>query len=58
MDFEQIRGAITPILGIILFIGVVRWAYGKKSKSVYDEAANLPFTEEEDSVPGDAPRGR
>jgi cytochrome c oxidase cbb3-type subunit 4 len=55
---ENIRGVLTPVLGIILFLGIARWAYGKKSQSVYDEAAMMPFTEEEDSVSGDSPRNR
>jgi len=53
MDLNDVRGVLTPLVGIILFLIVVRWAYGKGSKRVYDEAANLPFTDDDDSAPGE-----
>jgi cytochrome c oxidase cbb3-type subunit 4 len=51
MEFEDIRGVLTPLLGIVLFLAIVRWAFGKESKKVYDEAANLPFMDDDDSAP-------
>ncbi|MDR1351041.1 MAG: cbb3-type cytochrome c oxidase subunit 3 [Zoogloeaceae bacterium] len=48
MDINDIRGYLTPALGIVLFVWIVMWAYGKKSRQVYDEAANLPFADDED----------
>ncbi|GHT93731.1 hypothetical protein AGMMS49545_13670 [Betaproteobacteria bacterium] len=50
MDINDIRGLLTPIIGIILFLGIVMWAYGKKSKRGYDEAANLPFADDDDDT--------
>ncbi|MDR3322601.1 MAG: cbb3-type cytochrome c oxidase subunit 3 [Zoogloeaceae bacterium] len=55
MDFNDFRAVLTPLVGIILFLCVVKWAYGRKSKQVYDEAANLPFTEDDDSESGETP---
>ncbi|ADT87065.1 cytochrome c oxidase subunit CcoQ [Vibrio furnissii CIP 102972] len=31
----------------VCFIGVVWWAYGKKRKARFDEAANLIFADEQ-----------
>ncbi|MDR0736346.1 MAG: cbb3-type cytochrome c oxidase subunit 3 [Zoogloeaceae bacterium] len=48
MDISDIRGYLTPALGIVLFAWIVWWAYGKKSRQVYDDAANLPFADDDD----------
>ncbi|MDR0234310.1 MAG: cbb3-type cytochrome c oxidase subunit 3 [Zoogloeaceae bacterium] len=53
MDLNEVRGVLTPLVGIILFLCIVRWAYSKRSARVYEEAANLPFTDDDDSVPGE-----
>ncbi|MDR1848612.1 MAG: cbb3-type cytochrome c oxidase subunit 3 [Zoogloeaceae bacterium] len=53
MDLNTVREALTPLLGIILFFCIVRWAYSKRSARVYEEAANLPFMDDDDSVPGE-----
>jgi cytochrome c oxidase cbb3-type subunit 4 len=53
MDFNDIRGVLTPLLGIVLFLAIVRWVYGRKSGKVYEEAANLPFMDD-DTVPGNS----
>ncbi|MCL2076213.1 MAG: cbb3-type cytochrome c oxidase subunit 3 [Betaproteobacteria bacterium] len=54
MDLNDVHGALTPLLGLILFFAVVYWAYGKKSVSVYEEAANLPLMDDDDSAPGES----
>ena len=41
----MIRGIGTAVV-FIAFIGVVLWAYSKKRKSSFDEAANLPFADD------------
>jgi len=46
MDIGTIRGLGT-LLVFVAFIGVVIWAYSSKRKSSFDEAANLPFSDEE-----------
>ncbi|PTU75458.1 cbb3-type cytochrome oxidase subunit 3 [Pseudomonas mangrovi] len=46
MDIGLIRGLGT-LLVFVAFIGVVLWAYNSKRKSSFDEAANLPFSDEE-----------
>ena len=51
MDIGMIRGIGTAVV-FIAFIGVVLWAYSSKRKSSFDEAANLPFADEDDEQPG------
>ncbi len=46
MDINDLRGLSTLLL-MISFIGVCIWAYSSKRKSAFDEAAQLPFADEE-----------
>ena len=46
MDINDWRGLSTLFL-MISFIGLCIWAYSSKRKSTFDEAANLPFADEE-----------
>lgn len=46
MDIQTLRGLGT-ILVFVAFMGLVFWAYNSKRKSSFDEAANLPFADEE-----------
>jgi len=55
---SNLRDVLTPILGIVLFLGIAKWAYSRKSKAAYEEAANLVFADDDDSEPGAAPRPR
>ncbi len=43
------RGIETALL-LVLFIGLVIWVYSKKRKSSFDEAANLPFIDDDDHL--------
>ena len=45
--------SIWTVLLLILFIGIVFWAYSSRRQRAFDEAARLPL-EEEDFVPGRA----
>ncbi len=38
---------ITTLLVMISFLGVCYWAYSAKSKKSFDEAANLPFADDD-----------
>lgn len=44
-------GSVVTVLFFLLFIGIVWWAFHKENRKKFDEAANLPF--EEDDGPGD-----
>lgn len=57
MDINDFR-SITTVLGLLCFLGIVGWAYSRGSKKGFDEAANLPFAEDDDSVPGQSNRSR
>jgi len=46
MDINTLRGLSTLFL-LIAFIGLVFWAYSGKRKKEFDEAANLPFADED-----------
>jgi cytochrome c oxidase cbb3-type subunit 4 len=46
MDINDLRGFSTAFL-MVAFIGLCIWAYSKKRKKSFDEAANLPFADEE-----------
>lgn len=47
MDTGTVRGIITGVL-MVAFIGIVAWAYSRRRKPDFDEAANLPFADEDD----------
>ncbi|RAH38793.1 cbb3-type cytochrome c oxidase subunit 3 [Halomonas sp. SL1] len=47
MDMGTLRGIITGLL-LIGFIGLVCWAYSKRRKPDFDEAANLPFADDDE----------
>lgn len=46
MDINDLRGLSTLFL-MIAFIGLCFWAYSSKRKKTFDEAALLPFADEE-----------
>ena len=43
MDINDMR-VVIAVLAFIAFMGIVIWAYSKKRKGDFDEAAMLPFT--------------
>ncbi len=47
MSFGLIHGLLTALL-MILFGGIVWWAFSSRQKKRFDEAANLPFADEDD----------
>ncbi len=42
MDINTVRGLLTALL-IIIFVAIYFWAFNKRRKSAFDEAAMLPF---------------
>ena len=46
MDIGTLRGLGT-VLVFVAFVGVVLRAYSSKRKNSFDEAANLPFADDE-----------
>lgn len=45
MDINTLRGISTVVM-FIAFIGLCWWAFSRKQKPQFDEAANLPFEDE------------
>ena len=42
MDINDFRSWHTVVM-LIIFVGIIIWAYSKKRKPSFDEAAHLPF---------------
>jgi len=51
MDYSIIQSVWTIVV-LVLFVGIVVWAWSGKRKQRFDEAANIPF-DEDDSLPAD-----
>jgi len=49
MDINDFRAWHTIVL-LILFIGIVVWAYSRRRKKSFDEAANLPFADDDEKL--------
>lgn len=46
MDIGTLRGLLTALL-LLLFIGVVAWAFSRRRRGEFDEAAQLPLQDDE-----------
>lgn len=46
MDINTLRG-ISTILVFIAFTGIILWAYSGKRRKRFDDAANLPFADDD-----------
>lgn len=46
MDINDLRSLFTVVM-FAMFIGIVLWAYSGKRKQAFDEAALLPFSDDE-----------
>lgn len=53
MDINDARIAVM-LLGLLLFVGIWAWAWSSRRKAAFDEAAQLPFLDDE---PGADARG-
>ena len=51
MDYSLILSVWTIVV-MVLFVGIVLWAWSGKRKQRFDEAANIPFTEDDELLPG------
>lgn len=50
MDLTTLRSAVT-LLSFLVFVGIVYWACSAKNKVRFDEAANLPFLDDDAELP-------
>ncbi len=46
MDVNDAR-VVVMLFGLALFLGIWAWAWSKRRKADFDEAARLPFADEE-----------
>lgn len=46
MDLNDLRSVVT-VISLFAFLGIVAWAWSRKNRSAFDEAAQLPFAEEQ-----------
>ncbi|CAM4169319.1 CcoQ/FixQ family Cbb3-type cytochrome c oxidase assembly chaperone [Pseudoalteromonas byunsanensis] len=47
MDYGTYRGILTLVI-LVLFIVIVAWAYSKRTKNRFDDAANAIFEDEKE----------
>jgi len=45
MDINLLRSLIT-VVTLIVFLGIVAWAWSGRNKARFDEAARLPFEQD------------
>jgi len=45
MDINTLR-TIATIAALLVFLGIVIWAWSSRNKERFDEAANLPFEQD------------
>ncbi len=55
MDINTLRSLIT-VLSFVAFLGIVFWAWSARRKSAFEEAAQLPFADD-DGTAGQAEKG-
>ena len=51
MDIETLRSVVT-VLSFCSFVGIVLWAYSGRTRRRFEEAAQLPFAEDEGAPDG------
>ncbi len=52
MEITNILSSIVTVVSFVTFIGIVVWAYSRKRKKAFDEAANAPFALPDDGTVG------
>ena len=46
MDINLLRSLVT-VVSLVTFLGIVVWAFGRGRRERFDEAAHLPFADDE-----------
>lgn len=46
MDINDLRSVVT-VVSMLAFLGIVAWAWSRSNRSAFDDAAQLPFAEEQ-----------
>lgn len=45
MDVNDFRSIVT-VISLLVFLGIVWWAWSKRNQARFDEAAQLPFQDD------------
>ncbi|MCU0943016.1 MAG: cbb3-type cytochrome c oxidase subunit 3 [Hydrogenophaga sp.] len=45
MDINDLRSVVT-VISLLVFLGIVGWAWSRRNRDRFDEAAHLPFQDE------------
>lgn len=45
LDLNLLRSGVT-VLSLIVFLGIVAWAWSRRNAARFDEAANLPLQDD------------
>ena len=56
MDGKDLRSIVT-VLSLLTFLGIVAWAWSRRNRARFEEAAQLPFADESADEPGRARHG-
>ena len=54
---DDVRIALT-VLSFLVFVGIVAWAYSRRRRRDFDEAANLPFSGDDFGTQDDLKRSK
>lgn len=49
MDYQTLRGVVSAVL-LVMFIGIIWWAFSSRQKAGFDQAANSIFDDERSAV--------
>jgi cytochrome c oxidase cbb3-type subunit IV len=49
MNLFSIMSSAATVLTFLSFLGIAAWAYSRRRKAAFDEAANAPFALPEDA---------
>jgi cytochrome c oxidase cbb3-type subunit 4 len=50
MEISILLSSIVTVVSFVTFIGIIAWAYSRKRKRSFDEAANAPFALPDDDI--------
>lgn len=51
MDFDiNVARSLITLVSLMMFIGLIGWTWAAHRKAAFDEAAQLPFLDDEQSV--------
>jgi cytochrome c oxidase cbb3-type subunit 4 len=49
IDINLLRSIIT-LVSLLMFVGLMVWTWNRRQKAAFDEAAQLPFLDEDQAV--------